>query len=74
MLTKTGVKMRILQILIPRLFVNRVFLTSVCRPQNDLLCVGWEVKPYILTHSLTYLLLAYKSSLHRPTNIYQLKT
>ena len=23
------------------------------RPRNDLLCVEWDVKPYILTHSLT---------------------
>jgi len=25
------------------------------RPQNDLYCVGWVVKPYLLTHSLTHL-------------------
>jgi len=23
------------------------------RPQNDLYCFGWDVKPYSLTHSLT---------------------
>ena len=23
-------------------------------PQNDLYCVGWDVKPYSLTHSLTH--------------------
>jgi len=22
------------------------------RPRNDLYCVGWDVKPYLLTHSL----------------------
>jgi len=22
------------------------------RPRNDLYCVGWDVKPYSLTHSL----------------------
>jgi len=25
------------------------------RPRNDLYCVGWEAKPYSLTHSLTVL-------------------
>jgi len=24
------------------------------RPRNDLYCVGWDVKPYSLTHSLRF--------------------
>jgi len=33
----------------------RVCVHSACkgRPRNDLYCVGWDVKPYSLTHSFT---------------------
>jgi len=35
-----------------------VYMCIACkdRPQNDLYCVGWDVKPYSLTHSLTLVL------------------
>jgi len=33
------------------------FLTPLYRPQNDLLCVGWDVKPtYSLLHIYMYII------------------
>jgi len=30
----------------------------VCKgcPRNDLYCVGWDIKPYLLIHSLSYMI------------------
>jgi len=36
------------------------------RPRNDLYCVGWDVKPYSLTHSLTYLPLLGNCDVEQP--------
>jgi len=32
---------------------TRLFCLVTARPRNDLLCVGWDVKPYWRTHLLT---------------------